>query len=427
MLTKNEHADVIIIGGGPAGLMAAVAAAEKGARTLLLEKGEKLGRKLAISGGGRCNVTNAKPLPELMENIPGNAKFLYSTLHRFNNQHIMQFFQNLGIELKEEDRGRVFPVSNSALTVVAALVNEVRRLDVDIRLRTPVKQLYLREGKICGVILQSGETLRSPAVVIATGGCSVPATGSTGDAYPWAIEAGHTIVAPFPTEVPLVSNAPCIQNRSLQGLSLQNVELTLLHKRGKILTVQNGDMIFTHFGVSGPAALRCSHYVSVTKRKDPADSLILAINLAPVFSKEEGLANWVQRRQRSPRRHLHHVLTEMMPERLATAVLERAKVQGNRPMAEISNGELEKIEEIIHCFTLPIQGTLSLSKATVTGGGVSVKEIDPKTMASKLCNGLYFAGEVMDVHAHTGGYNITVAFSTGWTAGESAAYYATAT
>ncbi|GMA62423.1 hypothetical protein GCM10025859_28630 [Alicyclobacillus fastidiosus] len=417
--------DVIVVGAGPAGLMAAIAAKDTGARVALIEKGHKPGRKLGISGGGRCNVTNAKPLPELMENIPGNARFLHSALTRFSNQDIMAFFEGLGIRLKEEDRGRVFPVSDQASTVVKAVVDKVYTSGVDVLLDTPVARLLANDGQITGVRLARGQTVECAAVVVATGGCSVPKTGSTGDAYPWVQAFGHTIVQPYPTEVPLTSDEPFIVGRKLQGLSLRGIDATVWDDaRKKRLTTEHGDMIFTHLGLSGPTALRCSHYVSTAKRKNKDVSLSVTIDLAPEAQRSELEQALTSGRKHHPRRSIATHLGERFPERLVDFVLAKAAVPSAAQLANLSKPQMDALVATIKACPIHITGTLPLEQATVTGGGVSVKEIDPKTMQSKLVRGLYFSGEVMDVHAHTGGYNITVAFSTGHLAGQSAAMQA---
>jgi len=416
--------DVIVIGGGPAGLMAAIAAQQVGARTLLIEKGNRLGRKLGISGGGRCNVTNAKPLPELMQNIPGNGRFLFSALHRFSNEDVRRFFEELGIRLKEEDRGRVFPINDKAATVVKALVNKVFEVGVEVWEDTPVDSLVHSEGRIEGVNLRRGDKVQATAVVIATGGASVPKTGSTGDAYPWAQSVGHTLIPPYPTEVPLTSDDWFIRERAVQGLSLQNVDMSIFDGRGKRLTTEHGDMIFTHLGLSGPAALRCSHYVSTALQTDPTALLKAEIDFQPATSRQAWLETLEQRRKADGRKQIHNVVTDWLPNRLADVLLRQCNIDGSIQMANLRNDEVLLMTTYLKAFPVAVTGTLPLHLATVTGGGVSVKEIDPKTMASKRCVGLYFAGEVMDVHAHTGGYNITVAFSTGHCAGTSAAQHA---
>ncbi len=419
-----DGVDVIVIGGGPAGLMAAIAAQTAGARTLMLEKGHKLGRKLGISGGGRCNVTNAKPLPELMANIPGNARFLYSALTHFSNQDIRAFFESLGIRLKEEDRGRLFPVSDKAATVVNALVDHMRQCGVEVWQDAPVKNLIVHEGRIAGAGLQDGRLVMAPAVVVATGGASVPQTGSTGDAYPWARDLGHRIVPPYPTEVPLTSDAPFISERRLMGLSFDAVTVTLVDAKGKRLTREEGDILFSHFGLTGPAALRVSHYVSTAHRKNPGAALTAQIDFFPHVTADDIRRQFVRAREHDGKKELKTRLADWVPERMAGFLMEQLGLDPHQEMAQTSNAVFDHIIAWFKRFPLPITGTLPLAKATVTGGGVSIKDIVPSTMASKQCPGLYFAGEVMDVHAHTGGYNITVAFSTGRLAGESAAAYA---
>lgn len=423
MLQKDY--DVIVVGGGPSGLMAAIAAQTSGARTLILEKGNKLGRKLAISGGGRCNVTNAKPLAELMKNIPGNSRFLTSALHAFGNEHIREFFEGLGIRLKEEDRGRVFPVSDKASTVVQALINQIHRLGVTIELNTPVLELVVNPAPstIIGVKLDNHIIVHSPSVIVATGGCSVPQTGSTGDAYPWARAVGHTIISPYPTEVPLTSDAPFIQQRAVQGISLKDVNVQIINHKGKILTTEEGDLLFSHFGLTGPVALRCSHYVSTSKRQNPHGSLLARIDLLPSLTEQTLVDHFHRYRQNNGGRLVRTIAAQWLPERLVDLILDRSQIGRDQELAQLRKNALQHLTDQIKRFVVPITGTLPLEKATVTGGGVSVREIDPKTMGSKHCLGLYFAGEAIDVHAHTGGYNITVAFSTGHAAGLAAANY----
>lgn len=420
-MSKHTY-DVIVIGGGSAGLMAAVGASEQGAKVLLLEKGDKLARKLIISGGGRCNVTNAKEIDELIKNIPGNGRFMYSAFNQFGNRNIIRFFESLGVKLKEEDNGRMFPVSDKAITVANTLIDYIRAKGVTIWLHCPVRKLIYTTDEVVGVELKNGEEIRSKAVIIATGGKSVPKTGSTGDGYTWAESVGHTITSLYPTEVPIISNEKWIKDQTFQGLSLRDVTLTLYNQKQKALTEQRGDMIFTHFGISGPAALRLGHYVSVAHmRKEPVGSLTVKIDLFPDQSFEQIYNESLQLAENEPKKAVKNVLKGYIPERLTIPLLERSGIAEDTTYAHLVKKNWVELIHLMKGIPLRITGTLSIEEAFVTGGGVSIKEIDPKTFASKLIKGLYFAGEIMDVHAHTGGYNITVAFSSGYNAGRSAA------
>jgi predicted Rossmann fold flavoprotein len=279
--------DVIVIGGGSAGLMASIAASKHGASVLLLDKGDKLGRKLGISGGGRCNVTNNKEIDDLIKHIPGNGRFLHSSFSHFNNKDIISFFENLGIRLKEEDNGRMFPVTDKAKTVVDTLINQVLRQGVEIKLNSPVDNILYKPDKVIGVRLKSGEVINGNNVIVASGGKSVPQTGSTGDGYAWAEKAGHSITELFPTEVPLTSNEPFIQSKELQGLSLRDVSLSVWSPKGKKIIVHRGDMLFTHFGVSGPIALRCSQFVVKALKQFNAGNIEVSVDLLPEKSVDE--------------------------------------------------------------------------------------------------------------------------------------------
>lgn len=417
-----DNYDVIIIGGGPAGLMAAAAAGRRGARTLLLEKGERLGRKLIISGGGRCNVTNRKPPEELIrDHIPGNGRFMYSPLHAFGSEEIIAFFEGLGIALKEEDRGRMFPVTDRAITVANALIDHIRTLGVQIRQRAPVDHLLFEDGRVAGVALRDGAKLGAGSVVVAVGGCSVPATGSTGDGYPWARQAGHTITTLYPAEVPIRCCDPFIAERELQGLSLRAISQTLYDPSGKAITTQTGDMLFTHFGISGPASLRTSHYVSRARQTWGDVPLRLTVNLFPGPSADDLYAETMAALAAAPKKAVKNVLPALLPERLVPVLLRLAGVDEYLTHAHVPKPAWQQLCRLLGAFPLIVVGTLPLADAFVTGGGVAVKEVDPRTMGSRLTPGLFFAGEVLDVHAHTGGYNITIAFSTGWIAGASAA------
>ncbi|WP_449600119.1 NAD(P)/FAD-dependent oxidoreductase [Paenibacillus sp. Marseille-Q9583] len=413
--------DVIVIGGGPSGLMASVAAAEHGASVLLIDKGAKLGRKLGISGGGRCNVTNVKERDELISHIPGNGRFLYSAFDHFNNQDIIAFFEGLGIALKEEDNGRMFPVSDKAASVVSALINKVRDLGVQIMTDSPVSRVIYGEGAVKGVQLGSGKTISSAAVIIATGGKSVPQTGSTGDGYPWAEAAGHTITELFPTEVPIISREEWIKSGELQGLSLRDVALTVWNPKGKKVISHRGDMIFTHFGLSGPIALRCSQFLRQVQRKSGNDTVEMSIDLFPDLNLQEVESSLQDKLDQEPKKAIRNSLKGLLPERLIPLLLAKADLDGDITGHHVSKNGLLALAGILKRMPVNVHGTRSLSEAFVTGGGVNLKEIDPKRMESKLMQGLFFCGEVLDIHGYTGGYNITAAFSTGYTAGKHAA------
>lgn len=415
------NTDVIVIGGGPAGLMAAAAAAEHGASVTLVDKGDKLGRKLGISGGGRCNVTNNKDPEELIRHIPGNGRFLYSAMAEFNNRDIIAWFESLGIRLKEEDDGRMFPASDKARTVVNALVGRVKDLGVRVLVNEPVERILFADGRTAGVKLRSGRVLAGKTVVVATGGKSAPQTGSTGDGYRWAEEAGHTIIPLYPTEVPLTSQASFIRDRRLQGLALRDVALTVWNGKGKKIVTHRGDMLFAHFGLSGPAALRCSQFVVKEQLKTGAATVLLTIDLFPDDSGPELAEDLAARAGAEARKTVKNLLKMKLPERLVPILLERSTIGETRLWSEIGKAAREMLVTEMKRFSVKISGTLPLEKAFVTGGGVNLKEVDPRTMQSKLMPGLFFCGEILDIHGYTGGYNITAAFITGRCAGRSAA------
>ena len=413
--------DVIVIGGGPSGLMAAIAAGEKGAKVLLIDKGDKLGRKLAISGGGRCNVTNRLPIEEIIKHLPGNGKFLYSAFSIFSNEDIIKFFEKLGIELKEEDHGRMFPVSDKAQSVVDALLIQLEKLHVRIFKNSPVKELIYEDGHVSAVVLKDGQKITAKAIVIAVGGKSVPHTGSTGDGYAWAEKAGHTISELFPTEVPATSSEPFIKNKVLQGLSLRDIDLSVLNPKGKAIISHRMDMIFTHFGLSGPAVLRCSQFVVKAMKKWKLQEVTMSLDALPDKKEEEVFQEILKLVKSEPKKSIKNTLKGLVPERYLLFLLEHNEIDPSEQGGTISNEKIRSFSKSCKQFLIKVNGTLPLEKAFVTGGGVSVKEIEPQTMGSKLMNGLYFCGEILDVHGYTGGYNITSALVTGRLAGTNAA------
>ncbi|WP_215147300.1 NAD(P)/FAD-dependent oxidoreductase [Exiguobacterium sp. s91] len=413
--------DVIVIGGGPSGLMATLASLQAGARTLLLDKGNKLGRKLAISGGGRCNVTNRKPLDELVQSIPGNGRFLYSAFSQFNNESIIELFEGFGVALKEEDNGRMFPVSDKAADVVRVLIDQIRAHGAEIQTDAQVATLdFHPDGSFAAVILENGMRLEAKSCIVAVGGQSVPHTGSTGDGYPWAEKAGHTITELFPTEVPILLGDTFIHEKTLQGLSLRDVALTVHGKKDKAIKTHTGDLLFTHFGLSGPIALRCSQY-TIKERKRSKETIVhLSIDLFP----DESLGALTERFQAAlaanPKKTVRNALRGFVPERLLELLFAQIGF-GDEVCTQVKKQDWTDFLQKLKRFSLKATGTLDFDKAFVTGGGVSIKEIDPKTMMSKKAERLFFAGEILDIHGYTGGYNITAAFVTGHCAGSHAA------
>ncbi|KAA0549035.1 NAD(P)/FAD-dependent oxidoreductase [Bacillus sp. BGMRC 2118] len=412
--------DVVVIGGGPSGLMAAIAAGEAGAKVLLIDKGDKLGRKLAISGGGRCNVTNRLPVDEIIKHIPGNGRFLHSAFSIFSNEDIIRFFENLGIQLKEEDHGRMFPVTDKAQSVVDALLTQLGKLNVTIWTNTPVKTVDYENGETKAVILKDGQVISCQHVIIAVGGKSVPHTGSTGDGYAWAEKAGHTITELYPTEVPLTSSESFIKDKSLQGLALRDIALSVLNPKGKTVITHKMDMLFTHFGISGPAVLRCSQFVVKTQQKFTTRKVEMRIDAIPQQNEEALFQHIVKLLKDEPNKAIKNVLKSLLPERYLLFLLEQSEIDEQLNFHHIPHEKLRLLAKNCKQFSFYVDGTLSIEKAFVTGGGVSVKEINPKEMSSKLTKGLYFCGEILDIHGYTGGYNITSALVTGRLAGMTA-------
>jgi len=349
---------------------------------------------------------------------------LYSPFSVFNNEDIITFFENLGVELKEEDHGRMFPVSNRAQDVVDTLIRQLEKLRVEVLIERPVAKLLMNEEKIQGVRLKSGEEIMSKSVVLAVGGKAVPQTGSTGDGYPWAQKAGHTITTLYPTEVPLLSDERFIKSKELQGLALRDVAVSVLNKKGKVLITHQMDMLFTHFGLSGPAILRCSQFVVKERMKNGEQPVDMVIDSLPGENNESAFQMLVKIMKEDPKKSVKNVWKSVVPERWLLFLLNRAGIDVNEIGANLSNEKVRVLAGLLKSFTMKVNGTQPIEKAFVTGGGVSVKEIEPKTMASKKKPGLYFCGEILDIHGYTGGYNITSALVTGKIAGMSAARFA---
>ena len=436
--------DVLVVGAGSSGLMAAINAASQGARVLLLEKNKRPGRKLLLSGGGRCNVTNRTSRQDLIAHIPGNGKFLYSALNQFDQDDIIDFFQSRGVALKEEDHGRMFPVTNSARTILDTLLAELEALDVTIWYEAPVERLLLDKeaGRVRGVLLASGREVLAPAVVLAVGGRAYPKTGATGDGYAWARAAGHTIERLYATEAPLLSQDGFIVDKSLQGVSLRDVAVTVWDAEGapsassqsqtaentpakqssapaKAIVTHQMDMIFTHFGFSGPAILRCSGHVNQWLFAHPeAESCLLTVNFQPNLTQAELSAQAEAGRDKQ----LLTLLKQWVPERLALVLCQQLEVAPEIAFKQLTHAQVARLWGLMTAFPLSATGSQPLEKGFVTGGGVSTKEVNPKTMESKLTQGLFFCGEFLDINGYTGGYNITSAFVTGTIAGQYAAW-----
>ncbi|QNL42493.1 NAD(P)/FAD-dependent oxidoreductase [Streptococcus sp. NSJ-72] len=385
-----KHFDTIVIGGGPAGMMAAISSSFYGQKTLLLEKNKKLGKKLAGTGGGRCNVTNNGNLDDLMAGIPGNGRFLYSVFSQFDNYDIINFFTENGVKLKVEDHGRVFPATDKSRTIIETLEQKMKELGATIKTQTEV--VSVKKNENCFIIRSSEYIWSCDRLIVTTGGKSYPSTGSTGFGYEIARHFKHTITELEAAESPLLTDFP---HKDLQGISLQDV--TLSYDKHVI----THDLLFTHFGLSGPAALRLSSFVKGGET--------IYLDLLPQMSKQD-LADFLEENRE---KSLKNALKASLPERLAEFF-----VQGfPEKVKQLTDRERNQLIRSIKALKISVTGKMSLAKSFVTKGGVSLKEINPKTLESKLVPGLHFAGEVLDINAHTGGFNITVALCTGWVAG----------
>lgn len=401
----------IVIGAGAAGLMAAGKAAERGMEVILLEKNDRPGKKLRISGKGRCNLTNNTDIDGLIQNIPGNGSFLYSSFYTFSNEDIMQFFKNEGLELKVERGGRVFPVSDDANDVVSALVRRAVRSGADIRYRSPVASIEVSDGTVKGVILKNSETIACDSVVLATGGASYPGTGSTGDGYKMVQKLGHTVTPLKPSLVPLVSLEKWV--KELQGLTLKNVSVTFFDRNRKKVYTDFGEMLFTHFGVSGPVILSASRHIMQYGYRD----VFLSIDMKPALSHET-LDGRIQRDfEKYSRKQFKNSLDDLLPQKMIPVIVDLSRIPADKPVNQITKAERRTLVSLLKEMTLEISGSRPISEAIVTAGGISTDEIDPATMESKLIKGLFFAGEIIDVDGYTGGFNLTIAFSTGYVAG----------
>lgn len=403
---------VVVIGGGAAGLMAAVIAGREGAKVTLLEKMNYVGKKMGITGKGRCNITNACDMSDFIKNTPGNGKFLYGAYERFTNEDLLQLLHDAGLETKVERGGRVFPASDSALDVRNTFMKLMKHYGVDVHLEEPVKKLLVDDGVVTGVVTDK-ETYHADAVVIATGGKSYPATGSTGDGYMLAAQVGHTITDIRPSLVPIVTEESWVKD--LMGLSLRNVELSVVAKN-KVQAKMFGEMMFTHFGITGPIVLSLSHTVGKLMRKKNIGTIGLDINLKPALSPETLDKRLQKDFDLYSKKQLINGMKDLLPTRLIPLIIELAGIDPQKPINQISKEERQQIGYMLQHMPLTVKGLRPVEEAIVTAGGISLKEFNPKTMESKLVKGLYGAGEVLDIDAFTGGYNLQAAFSTGYVA-----------
>jgi len=403
---------VVVIGAGPAGLMAAGKAGELGNEVVLLEKNDRIGKKILISGKGRCNITNNADIEGLIENTPGNGNFLYSSFYTFSNEDLIQFINSLGVETKIERGGRIFPVSDRSKDVVDALSKYINKNKVKLILNSTVKEIRVTDNNsVKSVILKDGSEIECDSVILSTGGASYTGTGSTGDGYKIASKLGHTIVKLKPSLVPLNVKEDWIIE--LQGLSLKNIEITMLNKSGKKVYSDFGEMIFTHYGVSGPVILSGSRHILENDFKD----IKLLIDLKPALD-EEKLDDRIKRDfEKYSRKQFKNSLDELLPQKFIPVIIKLSEIPQDKFVNQITKEERRRLVTLLKKFELNISGARPLEEAIVTAGGISTDEINPSTMESKLIKGLFFAGELIDVDAYTGGFNLTIAFSTGFLAG----------
>lgn len=402
---------VIVIGGGPAGMMAAYAASCQGHAVTVLEQNEKLGKKLFITGKGRCNITNAGDMDNLFANVMSNRKFLYSAFYTFDNEQVLSFFENQGLRTKVERGNRVFPLSDHSSDVIAALSRALKLQNVDIRLHTKVQSLLIRDEVACGVVLSDGKTVEADDVIVATGGISYPSTGSTGDGYRMAEESGHALVECTPSLVPFETKEDWVKD--LQGLSLRNVTVSIYHGKKKLYE-DFGEMLFTHFGVSGPLVLSASGMIKPVQFKQ---ELCMYIDLKPALDAEQLDKRILREFDAAMNKQFKNVIGSLMPAKMIPVVIRLSGIDPDKKVNEVSREERQHLVQLLKRLPLTINGLRGWNEAIITKGGVSVKDINPSTMESKKVSHLFFCGEVLDLDALTGGYNLQIAWSTGYLAG----------
>lgn len=418
---------VVVIGGGPAGMMAAITSAKQGNDVILLEKMKSCGRKLLITGKGRCNITSSLPMDKFIENIPENGKFLYSAFKNFTNQDIITLLKENNVNVKEERGNRIFPLSDRSLDVLQAFENEMKKNNVKIYTETEVKEIKIKDNAVNKVIYlnkRSGvvEEILTEKVILATGGKSYPLTGSTGDGYKIAKEFGHIITKISGSLVPLISKNEDLQLcQTMQGLSLRNISMKIVdEEKNKKIYEDFGELLFTHFGVSGPTILSSSAHILRYKNVEELlqkGKIKLQIDLKPALNEEKLNLRLLRDFEKYKNKQIINSLNELLPKKMIEPVIKKAKIKNEKRINEITKQERENLIHVIKCFEITISGFRPIEEAIITRGGINVKEINPKTMESKLIKGLYFAGEIIDVDAYTGGFNLQIAYSTGYTAG----------
>ena len=401
---------VIVIGGGPAGMLSAISASIQGNDVTILEKMNSLGKKLCITGKGRCNITSSLPIEEFIKNTPGNGKFLYSAFQNFNNQDIINLLKKEGLKTKEERGNRIFPVTDRASDVLDALIKKLKKQKVKIITNAKVDEILVKDGKVIGVMV-GNKKYDAEKVILATGGKSYPTTGSTGDGYKLAEKLGHKIIELKSSLVALTAKNNSLEIcKELQGLTLKNVKIKFM-QNNKLLYEDFGEMLFTHFGVSGPIILSGSAHLV----RNSMENVKLIIDLKPALSEEKLEERILRDFSKEKNKDFKNSLDDLLPKKLIPAIVELMNI--NKKVNEITKEERKKLVNLLKKFTIDIQGFRPIEEAIITAGGISTKEINPKTMESKLVKGLYFAGEIIDVDAYTGGFNLQIAYSTGYTAG----------
>lgn len=409
-MKESKSHKVIVVGGGAAGMMAAGVAARAGAKVVLLEPNDRLGKKLAITGKGRCNVTNACSADDVLKNVPRNSRFLFSALHGFDSEAVMGFFEDYGCQLKIERGNRVFPVSDKSADIIAALQRFLKEQRVEIR-RERARELLIENGEIRGVLTNVGPVY-GRCVILCTGGCSYPLTGSTGEGYEMAKAVGHSLVKPRGSLVPLEENGEWCAK--MQGLSLRNVAVKLINQKKKIVYEDFGELLFTHFGLSGPTILSSSAHFK------EGDTYRISIDLKPALDEQKLDQRILRDLEQYQNRTMENALQDLYPRTMIPVMLERAEIPADTKANSLTKQQRRRLLELTKAFTVDILDTRPVDEAIITAGGIKTKEVDPKTMESKLVSGLYFAGEILDVDAYTGGFNLQIAWSTGYAAGMAA-------